>query len=235
MTINLTPEETQEPSDGMPEVEVKLNVDGVSESVNLEPEGKEVKEVTPKEAIDYKERYAESTREAQRIMAENKTLQASVEETNTRLSKLETEKDELESTLKTEDPEKYDSLAVKRELSSIRKDLVTTKEENSLNDFLMENPTAKEQKSALRSLGRANPNQSYSDLWDTVVKPLQEAGVAAYQAKQGEKKESQTETGKGSQDESSGNLELQRFNKLPTEQKQKVIEKLMAGDKSFKI
>lgn len=220
------------PTDGVSET-AEVHIDDGGSSINIEEEPKETgadEQPLEEPKVDYEEKFANSTKENQKIMAENKKLQADFEANDTRLRELEEEKNTLDEQLKTDDPEAYDAFKVKKELHEIKKDLITSKEENSLNGFLMDNPNAKEQKEVLRQLGRTNPNQSYDDLWETVVKPLQDAGVAAYQAKQAEKVNAQTEKGGGAMETSPGGTDMSKFNGLPLAEQKKIIDKMSSGE-----
>ena len=222
------------PNDGASEI-AEVHIDDGGSSINIE-EPKEtaaVVEPSKEPEVNYEEKFKTSSEEGIRLAKENKILQAEKEENNARFKQLEEEKNTLNEQLKTEDPETYDALKVKKELHEIKKDLITSKEENSLNGFLMDNPEAKEQKEALRKLGRTNPNQSYDDLWETVVKPLQDAGVAAYQAKQKEKINSQTEKGGGAMETSPGETDMSNFKKLPLAEQKKIIDKVSSGELSI--
>jgi len=217
-----TPEETSE-------INVEMNIEGT------EPEGTEANEETPpakEPEVDYKEKFTASAKEAQRLAQEQKDLQAKVEADRTRLERLEAEKADLENRFKEEKPEEYDVMQTKRELETIKRDLVVQKEETALNAFLAENSEApKEQKEVLRKLGRANPNLSYGQIWSDIVKPIMEAGAAQYGSKQAEKKTTQPETGKGSTASPDEDLDLQALNKLPLSERKKRLEKILAkGD-----
>ncbi len=222
-----TTESTPE-SDSNQDIEVELNLD----EGNQEQEVTEANEEKPVEP-DYKEKFSASAKEAQRLIGENKDLQVKFKEQEARLKALEEEKNALDSTLKEERPEEYDAMKTKSELANIKKDLVLQKENNALNDVISEIPEAKAHKEALRKLGRAHPNLSYKDLWDTTVKPLMEAGAELYNTKQTNKRITQPEKGNDSKTVGSGDFNLNSFNKLSLAERKAKLDKMNIGEISL--
>ena len=226
-----TPESTPENESNLDEANIEINLDDGSEQDDStqEQEGAEGSEETPDEP-NYEEKFKASSKEAQRLVGENKDLKKINDENMAKLKELEAEKVKLEATLKDENPEKYDAVKTKDELNSIKKDLVEQKEMNEINDFVIEVPEAKDHRSTLRKLGRSYPNQSYQEIWDSVVKPLMDAGAKLSGTSKTQKKESQPETGKGSKDQSPDDFNLEAFNKLPLAKRKAYFKKMKIGD-----
>ena len=74
--------------------------------------------------IDYKQKFSASSTEAIRLATELKILQSEREKDQGRFSALETEKAEMEKRFAEQDPEKYDSLKTKKDLSELREKLL---------------------------------------------------------------------------------------------------------------
>jgi len=189
-------------------------------------EGTEVTENTPTEPeVNYKEKFAASTRENQRIEAEKKVIQDALNEKEANIVALAEEKAEYERRLKDEQPETYDAIKVNKELSELKKDLVLEKEGRKLNDYIESNPDAKGHKEALKGLGRVNPNMSYDNIYQTMVKPIYEAGIKDYETKKQLKKQIQPETGRGSV-EKAPNIDTKEFNSGSLEERRRQFKEM---------
>jgi len=145
----------------------------------------------PDDAVDYKTRYAESTRENQRILDENKSLKSDLEKNKSNYSDLEKSFNELDGKFKDENPESYDAVKANKTIGDLQGKVAGLSEDNKLNDYVQSNSNANKHKGALRDLGRANPNKSYETLWEENF-----AGFYKEAGKKTEKK-SQPESGEG--------------------------------------
>ena len=149
----------------------------------------EVVEQPKQPEIDYKEKFSASTRENQRILAEQKALQSALKEREARLEAIEKENAEYEAFLKGERPEMYETVQVKKELNELKKDIILQKEKLAIDEFISNNPDAKLHKEALKTLGRANPDKSYDEIYSSYIKPIYEAGIKDYEVKVQTKKQ----------------------------------------------
>lgn len=196
------------------------------ETSDNDTKGKEAEDSKPKEPeIDYRERYAQSTREAQRIMAENKAIQDELRKKEELLTQIEQEKIEYERRLRDENPESYDAYRVQQELNSLKKDIILQKERIALDDYAKQNPESSKHLEALKTLGRANPDKTYDELYNNYIKPAYEAGVKDYEARQKMQKQTQPETGKGSVDKGPvADNDMEEFNKLSLEDRKRRLK-----------
>jgi len=187
-----------------------------------EDNGTEERGSTPKEPeVDYRIKFSESTKENQRIMAENKATQERLARIEAHASTLEEEKAELERQLRSEKPDSFEAIQVKKELNELKRDIILQKERDAINDYVDSNPEAARHKEALKSLGRANPTLSYSEIYDRMIKPVYEAGMKDYEEKQKIKKQIQPETGRGSVEKGPDEEKEENFSNLSLEERRR--------------
>ena len=199
MENDLTPNVALTPDPNSPEAKIIAEEEKVTSGD--EDKGTEATGNEPAQ-VDYKEKFGASTRENQRIMNEHKATQEKLREQEARLAELAQEKQEIEARLQDEKPEVYDTLKVSKELNELRKDVVLQKEKTAIEDYVANNPDAKQHKEALKSLGRANPSKSYDEVYNDFIKPVYESGIKDYEAKKLINKQTQPESGKDSADKS---------------------------------
>ena len=181
-------------------------------------EGKETPE------IDYKAKFSASTSEAQRLATENKVLQGEAEKAQGRYSTLETEKSDMEKRFAEENPEKYDAIKTKKDLSELREKMLLQEEKGAVDDYLESNPKAVAHKESLKRLGRAFPDKSYEDLWNDNFKPFVGEGKESTEEKEAQEK-SQPEKGDGTMSEMTKGKTLTDFNKLSLEKRKAILMK----------
>lgn len=181
-------------------------------------------ETKEKPEVDYKEKFGASTKEAQRLATENKLLQGEAEKSQGRYSTLEAEKADMEKRFAEEDPEKYDSIRTKKEISDLKQKMLLQEEKGAVDDYLESNPKAAAHKDSLKRLGRAFPGKSYEDLWNENFKPFVGEGDESVEEKQAKKK-SQPEKGDGTMSEMAGGKTLADFNKLSLEKRKAILAK----------
>jgi hypothetical protein len=187
------------------------------------PEGTEGGQTPP---IDYEAKFAASTRENQRIMAENQRLQADIEEARATQQQLEKDLKSYYESLREDNPQAFDLNQVKQSLNDIQKRIAVREEAEDLSAYLQGNPEAGEHREALKALGRSLPKSSYQEIWGKYFQPLIEKGEEAQAKNLQIKKQTQPETGKGAiTEEPTGELSMAEFNKLTLEQQKAYLKK----------
>lgn len=174
--------------------------------------------------IDYKQKFADSTREAQRLSTENKILQGEVEKGQGRYSTLETEKADMEKKFADDSPEVYDSIKTKKELGELREKILLQEEKGAVGDYIESNPKAAAHKESLKRLGRAFPNKTYEDLWNENFKPFVDDTVGSAEEIKAKKK-SQPEKGDSTISEMVGGMTSADFRKLPLAKRKAALMK----------
>lgn len=176
--------------------------------------------------VDYKVKFSESAREAQRLYEETKTLKQEKAEALQRAEAERKEREELLARLKDENPEAFDALSIKKNLSELQREVLTQKEEREVNDYLSKNPQAVAHKEALKRLGRAEPKKSYDELWSENFAPVMESGRKLAEQEYKSTRAKQPETGKGSisKDPASA-FDVDEFNKLTLAQRKEILKK----------
>lgn len=170
---------------------------------------------TAKDEEDYKVKFSESSREAQRLYGENKNLKDEMEVLKTKVSNLSVVEEKELAELKEANPELYEFRTLKKSFGELQKTVLSQKEELEIAKMLEANPDAKLFREAIKKIGRAEPNRSYDDIWAEEFKPLIETKVKAKADEIAKAKGKRTETGKGSMtDEPISDLSLDKFSKL---------------------
>lgn len=182
----------------------------------------------PEKQEDYKLKFSESSKEALRLLEENKRKDAEADELRANQQRLETELKTYQE-IYAGNAEATDMVKVKASIESLQKSVVQAKEEAELADFLRQNPEADSHREALKSLLRANPSKSLKRLWDDNFEPLLKKGGEKAISELQTKKRIQPETGKGvATNEPAGGLSMteETFKKLPLEKQKEVLKKL---------
>lgn len=187
-------------------------------------------ETTPKEEVDYKVKFSESSREAQRLLEEKKRLEEENKLykgiTDKFMANRDTREDDEIEKLKDVDPIGYELAKTKRDLDETKKMVLKEKEEREFQGFSSSNPLAVKHAEAIRKLGRLEPTSSYSEIWDKYFKSAYEEGAKAQIDKLRKEKEVQPETGKGNIS-SEFTTELgEEFNKLPVSKRKEAFKKM---------
>jgi len=185
----------------------------------------EQNETSAKEAIDYAVKFAESSKEAQRLFRENQSLQANLAATQAEAERLK-EADQLEA-LREVDPEAYRSAKTELSIKEMQEMLVTEREERLVSDFITKTPEASAQREALKKLGRIEPKKSFGEIWSEYFKPaIDHAGKTAEQRAKAQR-QTQEETGKGSvSGDLTGDMLSPAFNKLSLEKRKEAFKKM---------
>lgn len=200
-------------------------IDGEIPTETSEATETEQKETSVKEGIDYAVKFAESSKEAQRLYKENQSLQAQQTAYQAELERLK-EADQIES-LREVDPQAYQSAKTEKSLREMQEMLVTEREERLVSDFIAKTPEASAQREALKKLGRIEPKKSFGEIWGEYFKPaIDHAGkTAELRAKTA--KMTQEETGKGSASgDMTGDVFSSAFNKLSLEKRKEAFKKM---------
>jgi hypothetical protein len=186
--------------------------------------------------IDYKTKFSESTKEAQRLLGEIKTAQDLTAQEKARGVELEKQLKEIREVAEGKNPEGLKLVDLQRQLAETTQSFALEKEERMLDSFFADVKTegASSKKEALRALKRAQPNTSLVSLWDEHFKAGVEAAAKAKQDKKTDKKKNASETGKGTSGrepaagETVGNTgyTLDEFNKLPVAKRRSLLAKM---------
>ena len=207
------------------DVNVRINEDDdiLSDDIQEQSEEGTAGEAKKTPEVDYKEKFAASTTEAQRLVTENKLLQSEAEKSKGRYSALETEKAEMEKRFAEENPEKYDAVKTRKDLSELREKILMQEEKGAVDDYIQSNPKAAAQKDSLKRLGRAFPDKTYEELWTENFKPFVSDGDGS--ATETEAKKSQPEKGDSTMSEMVGGMSLSDFRKLPLAKRKAILIK----------
>lgn len=186
--------------------------------------------------VDYKKKFSESTKEAQRLLGEIKTAQDSSAQEKAKAAKIAEEMAELRKVAEGKNPEGVQIHDLSRRLEETTRTLALEKEERMLDTFIagVKIDGASSKKEALRALKRAQPEITLDKLWDEHLKAGVEFAAKAKQDKKTSKKKDSSESGKGTSGrESSGEeqvgttgFSLKEFNKLPVSKRRALLAKM---------
>lgn len=115
--------------------------------------------------VDYKVKFSESSKEANRLLDVNKTLENTNKEDRATISKLEATKKVLEDSLKENDPEAFEKLQSRIKQETDSRELESMKIDDKLNKFIAENEGSEEHREALKHHLNANPDKSLDAIW----------------------------------------------------------------------
>ncbi len=201
------------------ETEVEIGEETQTDETEVE-ETEGAVEAPQEEEIDYKIKFSESSREAQRLLSEKKQADTLLVQREQALAEKESELEEMRNALNSDNPDAGELLNLKKSVASLQKDILLEKEEKLVNEFIGKEPLAAKAKEALKDYGRVYPNKSLNEIWETYFKPLVEQGKTIV------KTSPKTETGKGSSSpEPTGGIN-DNFNKLSLEDRKKHFKKL---------
>jgi predicted RNase H-like nuclease (RuvC/YqgF family) len=175
-----------------------------------------------KEEIDYKTKFSESSREAQRLMEENKRLAQEYNLKDKELADAQEERKRFEEEIANANPEQLDAFKMRKSIEELQKSVVLEREERELTQFTASNPEAAKHKEVLRKLGRAE-KKSYNELWNENFKDLY--GELTAEKSKADKKSRQPETGKGSATNMEGGFSLDAFSKMSLIQQKEYLKK----------
>lgn len=176
--------------------------------------------------INYKTKFSESSREALRLLEENKRLGTELEQARGSSTQLETDLKEARDVLKETNPEAYNFKSLEKSVKEIETKLAISKENESLGNYLTSNPSAAAIKESLRVLGRTFPNKSYDELWTEHFAPIAAKAATDAKAKKDQKIANGTENGQGSPSgDLTGDVDDKEFNKLSLAERKVILKK----------
>jgi len=192
---------------------------------------------TPKEPtteeIDYKQKFSESSAEAQRLLEESKSKDLTISELKEKLARVSELENVSNSSIDDflyyykQNPQADNSnltdAKIRREVEELKKAHQVQLEESKLGEFIFSKKEALPFKETLRALGKSNPNLSYKELWERHLVPAINVGRNAASKKLDTKKKSQVESGKGSGEETQ-ELSIAQFKKLSVEKQAKYLK-----------
>ena len=192
------------------------------ETLTGEPEEKGTEGGEPaSEEEDYKKKFSESTREAQRLLEENKVLKADTEKTKSRIDELEKQEQERVKLLEEENPDAAKIYKLEKSIDDLKKSILLGKEERDVLDFIGSEPRADVAKEGLKRLMRVNPAKSPKELWEENFLPV----IEAFGKSKAGRKAGQPETGKGSMSGEPITELGEEFNRLPLEKRRAYFKK----------
>lgn len=201
--------------------------EGEEERTEGKGEAEEDEDESEKDKTDYKLKFSESTRENQRIFAENAASKEENEALKGKVSKLEADMKEYFETLKDESPDAEKMLRLEKSIKELQTQIFQNKEEMEVGKFLTEHPEAEPIDASLRKLYRTNPNKSVEELWNEFFKPLADKTEEGAKARIRRQRSEMPETGKGSSAKGpDAELSEGEFNELSLEERKKHLKKL---------
>ena len=176
----------------------------------------------PKEPeVDYKKKFSESAKEAQRLAKEAKELREKVSPWED-LEKQGYKPEDIEAVIKG-DGANLDLIKMRRETESVKREQVKFRNEFELNQFITKNPEIEPLKETLRALHQAFPEKGYKDLYEEHLDTVINFGQQRVYSKLEQKKSSQVESGKGS-GEKKVSLSPDDFKKLSVDKQQDYLK-----------
>ncbi len=184
----------------------------------------------PWTAEDWKTKFSDSSRGAQALLDEKKSLATAIEQSKAEIDRLTKEIDTIRKVAEGDNPEGLKLHDLQTTLAKNANELALLKEESLLDKFVGSNPLASDKKEALRSLARAMPEKSLTELWDSHLKAGAEAQAKVIKEKKDSQKKGAGDQGKGTSmretaGETIGGLPLEEFNNLPVNKRREILVK----------
>lgn len=178
----------------------------------------------------YKGKFGMSTAGAQQLLTEKNTLTGTIAEKERQLSERATEIENLRKIAEGENPEGLKLLDLQTSAKKNAEELALLKEDKQLDDFIKGVPLAENKKDALRSLARAMPTKSLTDIWNESFKAGAEAEAKVVTDKKITQKKTAGDKGKGTSTRDPaahtiGGYTPAEFNKLSVEKRKQVMIK----------
>ncbi len=203
--------------------EEEVKIDGETQINETETEKTGGEAIPQKEEIDYKTKFSESSKEAQRLYEENKRLQAERDDKDKKISELAEERQRFEEEIASANPDGLELAKMKENIHHLEKTVVLEKEERELTQFISLEPKAVRHKEALKKLMRADTRPLHEIWKDTFSSIYNEKEILEKKETQ---KRNQIETGKGNRSEiSGGEISLDEFNKFSLNQQKEYLKK----------
>ena len=184
-------------------------------------EGKPPKEQEP----DYKLKFSESSREAQRLYEETKTFKSQLIEKETALVEKEAELARIYETLNSDNPEAGKVVKLEKTVDELKKFVLMTKESQAIDEFVKSNSVAEAHRETLKRLGRALPDKSYKEIWEDTLSFAYTKGKNDSAEEQKRLKAEAPERGKGGIS-SEPIASIEQLNKLPLEKRKEYFKKM---------
>lgn len=180
--------------------------------------------------IDYKDKFANSTRENQRILEENNTLQSARKGDGATIERLNKEMEDLRKIAEGSNPEGLEKFDLKKSADDNARQLAELKLENEIDRFVSKTPGADERREALKNLAKVFPTKSLADIWGENFKGVGDAVAKAKEDKTTSQKKTQPEKGKGTSTKEPGGetiagMPVAEFNKLSVSERRSALIK----------
>ena len=206
-----------------------INPETATDEETPEEEVVEEKEKPVEEdAIDYKQRYSDSTREFQKLQQKLKEGEALSTLERQKAESYQRERDDALARLQAEQPETFDTLTMKKQLDTTVQQLAELKEKAQLDDFIADQPLAKSHREALKNFGRAFPDKSLDSIWGENFKDIVEARQEIQEKKKTRTAASQPDRGGATAEpgkKTIGGYSEDEFNKLPVMKRREILDK----------
>lgn len=180
----------------------------------------------PEDTTDYKEKFAASSRENQRILDENKKIAEELAKERDGRAQLERLNEEYKRVAGESNPDGAKILELEKSIASVAQSLALNKENEDLRKFVDAHPEAAKVSDSLRKLYRLTPTKSLDEIWGENFAPLvqvaKDGSVARITA---QKKSAPERTGGGALvDPAAGELP-DDFAKWPVAQRKEYLKK----------
>lgn len=178
----------------------------------------------------YKGKFGMSTAGAQQLLGDKNTLTGTIAEKERQLSERAKEIEDLRKIAEGDNPEGLKLHDLQASAKKNAEELALLKEDKQLDDFIKDVPLAADKKDALRSLARAIPTKSLTDIWNESFKTGAEAEAKAATDKKIAQKKAASDKGKGTSTRDPaahtiGGYTPAEFNKLSVEKRKAVMIK----------
>ena len=154
-------------------------------------------------AEDYRKKFSESSKEALRLLEDNKVLEQSFKAERAAKEKIEKEQKELYEALLADDPTKAKALDYDKKIAAIEAEVRQDKEERLLQDFTKGDTLKEKSKEAIRNLARAE-GKSFQEVWETRFEPIFKEAQSTKTAKLADKVSKTVEKGTQTPEPSGG-------------------------------
>lgn len=173
---------------------------------------------------DYKQKFAASTTENQRIVSENTALQVQLDQMKTDSVKLTKLVDEYKVVAEGANPDGAKLLKMGQEIDELKTTIFSQKEDIAIEKFVASTPSAKQVQEALRRLYRLNPTKSLPDIWKENFAPLVEGATKTAIATTTAKKKQKPTSGKGAVSSEPGGGLPTNFNEMSVKERKEILK-----------
>jgi predicted nuclease with TOPRIM domain len=190
-------------------------------------ETEEGTQATGEPEVDYKTKFAESSKEAMRLLDENKRLAAEATEKEHQLQEAkEAHQRQLEEIAET-NPGGVELSTVKESLRKIEGELKEQKTIGTISDFISAHPETAAHRATLIDLKKLYPQLTAQQIWEEKLKPVYEKGAETKGKEIREKEAAQPETGEGTVtgEPGGGTLTAEQFSKLSLDKQKEYLKR----------